>query len=199
MLFFLIISSPSVRRPERRETPPHTRRRRRRRRHTVASNVGGGSGALQQAQAGRPIVPRPARRCIPLPNPSPSGSASSGGIKGKHAPKRRTHPSPASPHGASCGGATRVPAAGPRGADCRPRLPRGGGQRAGLVMVPAVGRIAITTIATVAAVAAVGGVGSVAPPSTGPTTTIAARVLYGNSENKRGGAPKNKGRFALLR
>ena len=172
---------------------------RRRQRLTVTSDAGSGSGALQQAQAGRPIVPRPARRCIPLPNPSPSGSASSGGIKGKHAPKRRTHPSPASPHGASCGGATRVPAAGPRGADCRPRLPRGGGQRAGLVMVPAVGRIAITTIATVAAVAAVGGVGSVAPPSARPTTTIAAGVLYGtpNSEKKRG-APKNKGRFALL-
>jgi hypothetical protein len=54
------------------------------------------------------------------------------------------------------------------------QLPRGGGQCAGLVMVPAAGRIAITTIAMVAAVAAVGGVGLVPPPSARPTTTIAA-------------------------
>ena len=49
----------------------------------------------------------------------------------------------------------------------------GVGQRAGLAMVPAAGRIAITTIATVTAVAAVGGVGLVTPSSARPTTTIA--------------------------
>ena len=39
--------------------------------HTIASDVGGGGGALQQAQTGRPIGPRPARRRIPQKNPRP--------------------------------------------------------------------------------------------------------------------------------
>ena len=46
-------------------------RRRRRRRRTIASDVGGSSGALQQAQAGRPIGPRLACRHIPPQNPRP--------------------------------------------------------------------------------------------------------------------------------
>ena len=98
---------------------------------TVASNIGGGSGAFQQAQAGHPIAPPPRLPPCPTAKPTPPPFPPCwGASRHKRVPTQAgcapTHPLPASPPGARCGGAPRIPAAGLRGADHRSR-PCGGG------------------------------------------------------------------------
>ena len=103
---------------------PHCRERRWQRRRRPAP-----AGAGRSSNRPLPRTPlHPVAKPMPPPFPPRQGA-----LRRKRVPNRPTHPSPASPPGASRSGATRIPAAGPQGATAGHDR-RGGGQRAGLAM-----------------------------------------------------------------